>query len=88
MSRGVGTCFAGVLLGLAVYVVVPEVWLAVLRGVEQVIQLRVDNDVAVVLSRSRCGTGSRGTGWGEQRGRGGGTGRRWGSLVWQSRSVE
>jgi hypothetical protein len=35
-----------------------------------VVDEHVDDDVAVVLGRLRCVTGSRGTGWGEQRGLG------------------
>jgi hypothetical protein len=42
------------------------------------VDVRVDDDVAIALGHSRCVMGSRGTGWGEQRGMGGDTGRRWG----------
>ena len=47
----------------------------------------VDDDVAVILGSSRCGTG-KGTDWVEQRGLGGSARRRWGSLGWQVRSIE
>jgi hypothetical protein len=40
-------------------------------GGSAVVDEHVDDDVAVVLGRSRCVTGSSGTGWGELRDRGG-----------------